>query len=144
MNKVLNDIELTSPPFWEKPLEELSNQEWELLCDGCGRCCHEKFEDEESGEIIYSNIACQLFDADRCQCKDYPHRRQYVADCLSIREIDRSLYHWLPEQCAYRLRAGNYPLPEWHPLRSGDSESVHQAGISMRESSINAELYPLI
>ncbi len=118
--------------FWQQPLNTLSDEEWEKLCDGCGQCCHQSYEDEETGELFASNIACALFDAKSCRCSDYTNRQQRVQDCLNIRNLKQTHYHWLPAQCAYRLRALDLPLPAWHPLRSGDINAVHDAEISMR------------
>lgn len=120
-------------PFWEaKPLEAMSRAEWESLCDGCGKCCVHKLEDEETGELHPTNVACKLLDRHSGQCTNYRHRRAFVPECVrltpaKLREID-----WLPETCAYRLLDEGKPLPDWHPLVSGDPESVHRAGISVR------------
>ena len=120
-------------PFWRvKTLEEMTDQEWESLCDGCARCCLVKLEDEETGEIYKTDIACKLLDCGACRCRSYPTRQSKVDDCRkltpqSVREIP-----WLPKTCAYRLVAEGKPLLPWHPLRSGSPESVHAAGISVR------------
>jgi len=119
--------------FWEQPLAELNDAEWETLCDGCGRCCMRKFEDEDTGEILYTSVACRLFDDKSCRCTDYAQRFARVPDCLNIRAMTPEQMHWLPSTCAYRLRFDGKPLPEWHPLISGNPESVHEASVSMRE-----------
>ncbi|HKJ83749.1 MAG TPA: YcgN family cysteine cluster protein [Mariprofundaceae bacterium] len=119
-------------PFWEKRLEALTDGEWEALCDGCGRCCMQKFEDEDTGEMLYTSIACRLFDDAACRCRDYADRLSRVPDCLNVRTLSAGQMQWLPATCAYRLRAEGKPLPRWHPLRTGDPDSVHAAGISMR------------
>lgn len=112
--------------FWEKPLASLSKEEWEALCDGCGLCCINKIEDEDSGEIYFTNVACNLLDLKTCQCRSYPTRREYVPECieLSIKDID--LFSWLPKTCAYRLRHEEQPLPQWHYLISGDRSFVQK------------------
>lgn len=117
--------------FWELPLAELSREEWESLCDGCGRCCLHKIEDADSGEIADTNVACKLLDTDTARCSDYRHRKAYVPDCLrlTLKIVDE--VEWLPETCAYRRRAAGRPLPEWHHLLTGDREAVHRAGASV-------------
>ena len=136
-------------PFWEtKTLEALDAAEWESLCDGCGRCCLVKLEDEDTGEVHFTNIACRLFDAATCRCSDYRQRRRRVRDCLKLGpELVREL-PWLPPTCAYRLVAEGRRLAWWHPLVSGSRETVHQAGISVRgrvaasETDLELEAYP--
>lgn len=120
-------------PFWEsKPLEALDAAEWESLCDSCGRCCLVKLEDEDTGAVHFTDIACRLFDAATCRCSDYAHRHRRVRDCLKLTaDLARALA-WLPPTCAYRLRAEGRPLAWWHPLVSGSAETVHTAGISVR------------
>jgi len=129
-------------PFWEIPLGELSTDEWEALCDGCGLCCMQKFEDEDTGEIYYTSIACKLFDDNACRCGDYAGRLFKVPDCLNIRGFSDEQMQWLPATCAYRLRSEGKPLPDWHPLLTDDPESVHAAGISMRGQSHSEEEIP--
>ncbi len=121
------------PRFWELPLSHLNRREWEALCDGCGKCCLNKLEDEESGEITFTSIACRLLDGETCRCGQYETRLQFVPECivLSPQNISRTAY-FMPKSCAYRLRYEGRPLPDWHPLISGDPESVHDAGQSVR------------
>jgi uncharacterized cysteine cluster protein YcgN (CxxCxxCC family) len=121
-----------SKPFWEKPLSALDRGEWEALCDGCGRCCLHKLEDEETGELYPTNVACKLLDRREGRCTDYTHRKTRVADCVIIDRRKLNSLDWLPQTCAYRLRAAGEPLPEWHYLISGSRETVHEAGQSTR------------
>ncbi len=127
---------MTDEPFWEKPLAALTRDQWEALCDGCGKCCLHKVEeeDEEADEIrIYpTNVACKLLDRTSARCSDYRNRRTYVPDCLQLTAANVSDIPWLPLTCAYRLRAQGEPLFDWHYLISGDRESVHTAGQSVR------------
>lgn len=116
--------------FWELPLERLTREEWEALCDGCGRCCLHKLEDEDTGEIVHTNVACKLLDTATARCKDYRHRKAFVPDCLRLTMRNVHEVNWLPVTCAYKLRAEGKPLEPWHPLLSGDPQSVHRAGIS--------------
>ncbi|PZO92133.1 MAG: YcgN family cysteine cluster protein [Sphingomonas sanxanigenens] len=119
--------------FWEdRPLEALDRAQWEALCDGCGKCCVHKLEDEETGDLHPTNVACKLLDRHNGRCTDYRHRRAYVPDCVRLTPKLARTLDWLPESCAYRLRAHGQPLPDWHPLVSGDPESVHRAGMSTR------------
>jgi len=126
--------------FWtEKKLVAMSDNEWELLCDGCGRCCVWKFEDADSHEILYTDIRCKLFDDASCRCTNYHNRSTLVPDCMEIRKLEDSQFTWLPKTCAYRLLYEGKSLPDWHPLISGDQESVHQAGISLRKKTVCGE-----
>ena len=127
-------------PFWEdKPLEQLSREEWEALCDGCGKCCLHKLEDADTLELHFTNVACRLLDRDRCRCRDYASRATHVPDCLALTPEGLEGIDWLPDTCAYRLRAAGRPLPSWHPLRTGDPESVHRAGQSVRGWCVGEE-----
>lgn len=119
-------------PFWQrKTLDELTSDEWESLCDGCGKCCLHKLEDEETGEVFVTNVACRLLDLESCQCQDYVHRKQRVPDCIVLTLDQVEEFQWLPTTCAYRLLAQGQPLPQWHPLVTGDPKTVHAAGISV-------------
>lgn len=119
--------------FWKRyPLNQLTTEEWEALCDGCARCCLQKLEDEETGEVYYTSIACQLLDLERCSCSDYPDRNRNVPNCVHL-TVDRAAeFYWLPETCSYRLLHEGQPLPPWHPLISGGRDSIHEAGVSIR------------
>jgi len=122
------------PRFWEKvPLKNMAPREWEALCDGCGKCCLNKLEYEDTGEVAFTRVACRLLDSETCHCAQYDIRRQFVPECvvLTPQNISRIAY-WMPETCAYRLLFEGKPLYDWHPLISGDSESVHAAGKSVR------------
>ena len=118
--------------FWEKPLHELSRAEWEALCDGCGKCCLHKLEDDETGELFRTNVACKLLDRRSGRCSDYRGRFAYVPDCIRLTARSVGDLEWLPSTCAYRLRAAGESLPEWHYLICGDREAVHRAGMSVR------------
>ncbi|WP_210527042.1 YcgN family cysteine cluster protein [Rubellimicrobium arenae] len=120
------------PRFWELPLKELTRPEWEALCDGCGKCCLNKLEDEDTGEVALTNVACRLLDGSTCQCSKYATRHDFVPECIVLtpRTIRKNMY-WLPQTCAYRLRFQGRPLPDWHPLLTGDPASVHKAGVSV-------------
>ncbi len=119
-------------PFWEKPLSSLDRGEWEALCDGCGRCCVHKLEDEDTGELYPTNVACKLLDRRHGRCTDYAHRKQRVSDCVVLKKDRLGELEWLPDTCAYKLRAAGKPLPDWHYLISGSREAVHEAGQSTR------------
>jgi len=116
--------------FWELELSELNRAEWEALCDGCGRCCLHKIEDEDSGEIAETNVACRLLDPATARCTDYRNRKALVPDCLRLTLRLVSEVSWLPDTCAYRLRAEGQELPRWHPLVSGDPDGPLRAGVS--------------
>lgn len=120
------------PEFWTLPLEGLTHEEWEALCDGCGKCCLHKVEDEDTGRIYFTDVACRLLDRTSGRCRDYAHRRRHVPDCVRLTPETVDGIAWLPKSCAYRLRREGKPLPDWHYLLSGDTEAVHRAGESVR------------
>jgi uncharacterized cysteine cluster protein YcgN (CxxCxxCC family) len=126
------------PRFWETvPMDRMNRAEWEALCDGCGKCCLNKLEDEETGEVTLTRLACRLLDDESCLCSQYPIRHQFVPECIVLtpKTLRDNLY-WLPQTCAYRLVVEGRPLYPWHPLISGKPETVHAAGVSVRGLTI--------
>ncbi len=125
-------------PFWEtKALAEMSGEEWEALCDGCGKCCLHKLEDQDTGEVRTTAVACRLLDLSTIRCRDYQNRKRLVADCLRLEAGNVDNFQWLPETCAYKLLSRGQPLAPWHPLISNDPMSVHNAGISVQGKAIS-------
>ena len=123
--------------FWRtKSLAEMTTEEWESLCDNCGQCCLHKLEDEDTGEIAFTRVVCDLIDLKTCRCTDYSERTRRVPECLDLKQHDFSEYRWLPATCAYRLLSEGEDLPTWHPLISGSKGSVRKAGMSVSAYAI--------
>ncbi|GGY40704.1 UPF0260 protein [Bacterioplanes sanyensis] len=119
-------------PFWQrKTLEQMTPSEWESLCDGCAKCCLHKLEDEDTGDVYYTDVHCRYLNTDNCQCTVYEQRQQKVPHCVWLTPEQAHEFFWLPDTCAYRLLAEGKPLPSWHPLITGDANSVHQADVSL-------------
>lgn len=122
-----------TPPFWKATrLEDMTPEQWESLCDGCGRCCLHKLRDEETEELSFTSVSCRLLDTDSCRCSRYENRRRWVPDCVSLTPASLKEIDWLPPSCAYRRLSEGKDLAWWHPLVSGDPETVHEAGVSVR------------
>ena len=135
-------------PFWEaKTLTEMTPEEWESLCDGCGKCCVIKLEDIDTGDIHYTDIGCRLLDPATCRCSNYKERKSHVPDCVLLSPERLETLPWMPQTCAYRRLHEGLPLPEWHPLRTGDPDSTHKAGQSVMgkifpEGTVEEDDYP--
>ncbi len=127
-------------PFWKsKTLAQMSREEWEMLCDGCGKCCLEKLENKKKRKVFYTSVACELLDISTCRCKAYYERKHIMQDCLTLTPKTLSICYWLPKTCAYRLLSEGQDLYDWHPLLSGNPESVHKAGMSVRYKVISGK-----
>ncbi len=128
-----SDRDNASRPFWQvKTLGEMSHDEWESLCDGCGKCCLIKLIDDVTDDLHHTSVACRLLDCDSCRCGDYANRKIIVDDCVVLTPRMVEELPWMPSTCAYRLLHEGRPLAWWHPLISGRAETVHEAGISVR------------
>lgn len=129
---------MTARWWQDKPLAELSAEQWESLCDGCGLCCLHKLEDEEDGTVYTTDVACELLDCATARCSDYPNRQRRVPGCTILRPKDVAVFQWLPPTCAYRLVAEGKPLPDWHPLVTGNPDSTRQSGHSVAGRCVSA------
>ena len=127
--------------FWKtRKLSEMTTEEWESLCDNCGKCCLHKLEDEDTGKIMFTNVACKLINLNTCRCARYTERLRLVAECLDLKQLDFAQYNWLPATCAYRLLNEGKELPAWHPLLSGSTASVKKAGVSISSYAIKESI----
>lgn len=128
---------MTTPAFWqEKSLAEMTDEEWESLCDGCGRCCLHKLIDEDTEQVYFTNVACNQLNIKTCQCRHYQTRIKYEPDCIKLTRDNLATFHWLPPTCAYRLQAEGKPLPHWHPLITGSKAAMHGERISVRHIAV--------
>ena len=128
----------TGLPFWEsKPLKEMSPSEWESLCDGCGKCCLIRLEDDETGDVYTTDAHCRLFDNKTCRCTDYANRKAKVPDCVILKPENIEALKWMPRTCAYRRVSEGKGLPDWHPLITGNPNSPHEAGMSVQEATVS-------
>ncbi len=126
--------------FWvDLPLEALDAAQWELLCDGCGKCCIHKLEDEDTGDLYATNVACRMLDRREAQCRDYGNRHAHVPDCVTLTPALAKTIEWLPSTCAYVLRAEDKPLPGWHHLVCGDRQEIHRLGHSVRGWTVSED-----
>ena len=131
---------MTQTPFWQtKRLDQMSEAEWESLCDGCGKCCLLKLEDEETGEIAYTRLHCKLLDGQSCRCTDYTNRKAIVPDCVKLTPQSIDAIKWMPASCAYRTVSEGQDLPEWHHLKCGDRDRIHLEGHSIRGRTVSEE-----
>jgi len=122
---------MSSVQFWKTTkLKDMSQEQWESLCDGCARCCLQKLQDDETDKIYYTNVVCQYMKQDG-QCSHYQDRQTYVPDCVWLTPADAAQFHWLPDSCSYRLVSEGKDIPTWHPLKTGTQQSVVDAGFSV-------------
>tara|TARA_B100000524_G_C23563265_1_gene339120 strand:- start:65 stop:499 length:435 start_codon:yes stop_codon:yes gene_type:complete len=124
--------------FWtKKTLDELTETEWESLCDHCGKCCLIKLQDEQTGKVAYTSVVCKCYNLGNSSCNDYSEREEIVTDCISLNSINIKSFNWLPSSCAYKLVANGEPLPDWHHLVSGNKNLVHELGVSIKDKAIS-------
>ncbi|GAB6052401.1 YcgN family cysteine cluster protein [Magnetospira thiophila] len=130
-------MDMLEIPFWKRvKLADMTREQWESLCDGCGKCCLEKLEDMDNGELAFTNVACRMLDIRSCRCKDYENRTLKISECIELTPTSLMTIRWLPSTCAYRLLREGRDLPVWHPLVTGDAESVHRARQSVRGRAV--------
>ncbi|MEZ0582407.1 YcgN family cysteine cluster protein [Erwinia sp. STN24] len=128
---------MSDTPFWQqKTLEQMSDEEWESLCDGCGQCCLNKLQDADTDEIYFTNVACNQLNIKTCQCRNYERRFELEEDCIKLTRDNLPTFSWLPPSCAYRVLAEGKNLPVWHPLRSGSKAAMHAVRISVRHIAV--------
>ncbi len=140
-NKEPDDV--IADRFWEtKTFSQMTSREWESLCDGCAKCCLHKLEDEDTGEVYYTDIACRYLDENTCRCQNYAQRQQLVEGCIKLRPEDVAQFDWLPSTCTYRLLAQGEDLPAWHPLLTGNSILIHQLGFSVKGKVVSENDIP--
>lgn len=140
----MSDSASLRPKFWEHvSLDDMSDAEWEALCDGCGRCCLLKLEDEDTQAVHFTDVCCKLLDTNTCRCTQYAERKTIVPECLNVRPLDADKLRWLPSSCAYRRLHEGRPLADWHPLISQDPNSVHSAGIGVANRCVPENLVPV-
>jgi uncharacterized cysteine cluster protein YcgN (CxxCxxCC family) len=140
VTKCTNQEKLMQKRFWEtKTLKEMNTKEWESLCDGCALCCLISLEDEDTGERVESNVSCQYLDLGTCKCTDYANRRTNVPDCWKITPENIDQLYWMPDSCAYRLLNEGKKLFDWHPLISGDPNTVHTCGPSLKGEMVSED-----
>ena len=128
---------MSAQPFWETTsLKDMTRKQWESLCDGCALCCLHKLEDEDTEEVYYTDVHCRYMDTANCNCTVYLERQEKVPNCVWLTPDQASEFHWLPDSCAYRVLAERRKLADWHPLISGDPNSVHEAGVSIKGKGV--------
>ena len=130
--------DMPAQPYWKtKNMAEMSRKEWESLCDGCGKCCCIRLEDEDTADIYITDVVCKLFDSNTCQCTDYPNRSKKVPDCVTLTPDNVDKLHWMPQTCAYRLIAEGKDLPDYHHLVSGSRDTIHAVGMSVQDAVVS-------
>lgn len=125
-------------PFWKTtPLQDMTQDEWESICDGCGKCCLQKLQDEDTDDIYYTDLSCHQLDIQSCQCKVYDTRQKKVANCITLTYEHINEFHWLPDTCGYRVLHETGDLPEWHPLKVGSQTEMLRQGLTVSHYAVN-------